>query len=91
MPKTANRSSAKRFILICIAVLAILFLASINIKNFLSPKKVLGTEISEEAELSQDNAFWEKFLNKNPDYIPGWIEIGRFDKVREIDPNYATP
>lgn len=91
MSKSANRNSAKNFILICIAILVILLLASVNIKNFLSPKKVLGTETGDETEFSQDRAFWESFLNKNPDYIPGWIEVGRMDKVKEIDPNYTTP
>lgn len=91
MSKSANRNSAKVFVLLCIAILAVLFLASVNIKNFISPKKVLGTETSEETDASQEKIFWENFLNKNPDYIPGWIEVGRMDKVKEIDPNYITP
>lgn len=41
---------------------------------------VLGTETN--------NLFWEDFMTSHPTYIDGWIELGRMDKVSEIDPNY---
>jgi len=66
-------------------LLFVLLLASININNYLTPKKavVLGIETENKQEI-----FWNDFLKKNPNYIPGWIEIGRTDKTKEIDPNY---
>ena len=54
----------------------------------MTPKKVLGVE----TQIDLEEKFWQEFLDKNPNYIPGWIEIGRNDKVKEIDPNYLlTP
>jgi hypothetical protein len=81
-----TRKAAKQ-LLIFMAALFVLLLASVNIKNYLAPKKVLGTKI----QVGATEKFWQDFLAKSPDYIPGWIEIGRIDKVKEIDPNYITP
>ncbi len=66
-------------------ILFLLVLTSANLNNYFQPKstKVLGAETE-----SKDEAFWGDFLTKNPNYIPGWIESGRLDKVKEIDPNY---
>jgi hypothetical protein len=74
-------------VLMLIAVLIILFLSATNIRSYFTPVKVLGIESSEES----DTLFWEKFLKNNPEYIPGWLEIGRIDKANEIDPNYIIP
>lgn len=73
-----------RELLVFVAALFVLLLSAANIESYQSPKKILGTE----SQVNSDDKFWEEFLNKNPDYIPGWIEIGRTDKVKEIDPNY---
>lgn len=63
-------------------------LSLININNYLStvaaPEKVLGAEINTDVAIN----FWNDFLTKYPDYIPGWLEIGRIDKAYSIDPNY---
>lgn len=92
MKKSARSTSAKNFLLLCLIVLLVLVFASINIKTYLSPRKVLGIEANNEAvETGSTLKFWQDFLDKNPDYIPGWIEIGRMDKAKEIDPNYSMP
>jgi hypothetical protein len=83
--KKVNRAAIE--LLIFVAALFVLLLASVNIKNYLTPKKVLGAKIQPETT----EGFWQDFLAKNPNYIPGWVEIGRIDKVKEIDPNYLTP
>jgi hypothetical protein len=80
-------NKAARQLLIFVAALFILLLTAINIDGYQTPKEVLGVE----TQIDTDAIFWEEFLSKNPDYIPGWIEIGRMDKVKEIDPNYFTP
>ena len=80
-------NKAARQVLMLTAILFILLLASINIEYYLVPKKVLGAET---IAPTQTEIFWQDFLNKNPNYIPGWIEIGRWDKVGEIDPNYLV-
>ena len=81
MPKSAHWKE----LLIYISLLVVLILTSINIDNYLKPKitKVLGTKT-----VNSEETFWQDFLINNPDYIPGWIETGRTDKVNEIDPNY---
>lgn len=71
-------------IFIYTVLLFILFLSAFNVKSSLKPKvKVLGVETK-----NNDQLFWNNFTSKHPNYIPGWIEIGRMDKVKEIDPNY---
>lgn len=71
------------FLLFCTATITLLLLSALNIENYLTPKEVLGIETE-----NKEEAFWNEFLEKNPDYIPGWIELGRLDKVKQIDPNY---
>lgn len=68
-------------------VLALL-VSALNIGTYLKPNKVLGAETQ---EVNSTDTFWQDFLSKNPNYIPGWIEIGRMDKVIQIDPNYFRP
>ena len=78
-----NKSAKEVFIYV--VFLFILLLTAINISTFLQPQtKVLGITSQE----NMDEEFWREFLEKHPSYIPGWIEIERLDKVKEIDPNY---
>jgi hypothetical protein len=92
MPKTANRNSllnkTSKELFIYVVVLFLLLLVSINIDTYLKPveTKVLGAETQNNEEV-----FWQDFLSKHPDYVPGWIEIGKADKANEIDPNYIKP
>lgn len=66
--------------------LAVLILI-LSFFNLISPKKkvveVLGAET--------DNAFWQELVSKHPTYRDGWVELGRIDKIKEIDPNYFKP
>lgn len=90
MSKSATRKVEPRLIFIYLTILLSLLLTAINISSYLSPVLVLGIETeakSEEVDTS-DQAFWQDFLFRNPEYIPGWVELGRYDKAREIDPNY---
>ena len=66
-------------------VLIIIFLTSINIRNYFKPNKVavLGIET-----VNSEFIFWQEFLTEHPNYVPGWIEIGRGDKGYKIDPNF---
>ena len=75
-------------IFIYVFLLLTLLLVSINIGTYLHPKqtKVLGDETQNMNEI-----FWQDFLSKNPDYIPGWIEIGDIGKANSINPNYLKP
>jgi hypothetical protein len=82
--KEKNVRSASLEILVITTTLFVILLTIINIENCLTPNKVLGAETSSDS----DQQFWTDFLTKNPEYIPGWYEVGRIDKAREIDPNY---
>ena len=84
--KRVNKAAVE--LLIFVSALFILILTAANIENYQTPKKVLGAE----TQINTTDKFWQDFLIKNPNYIPGWLEIGRTDKVKEIDPNYiVTP
>ena len=85
--KKVNEAAIEVFILT--SIIFVLLLTSINIKNYFMPKKVLGAETQANPETSSGQSdFWNKFLTENQNYIPGWIELGRMDKVKEIDPNW---
>lgn len=66
--------------------LAVLILI-ISAFNLLNQKKkevqVLGAET--------DSSFWQEFVIKHPTYRDGWLELGKMDKVKEIDPNFVKP
>lgn len=87
MAKSADLNSSLFFLLSYIAVIAVLLLTSFNLANYLAPKRVLGIETDKEEGLKEKD-FWNNFLSKNPEYLPGWLEIGRLDKVYEINPNF---
>ncbi|HCR36043.1 hypothetical protein A2130_04370 [Candidatus Woesebacteria bacterium GWC2_33_12] len=74
------RKELNDLLYITFAILIILLSIS-NLQNLKRREiKVLGAETN--------TVFWEDFMTKHPTYIDGWIELGRMDKVREIDPNY---
>ena len=76
-------------LLIMFSVLILLLLAAFNFRFYANQQKVLGVKTEgEEALLLEEQTFWEEFLSNNPDYLPGWLEIGRLDKVYEINPNF---
>lgn len=89
--KRSNKAHKAAIIQLCIytSMLIILILTSANINKYYQGKNVLGIEtVIALEEKSDSKAFWENFLKDHPNYIPGWIELGRWDRVREIDPNY---
>jgi len=72
-------------IFVIVTVMLLFLLALINFDSYLHPQKVLGVET---VKAEDNNEFWPGFLKKNPDYIPGLIETGNLDRVKQIDPNY---
>ena len=83
--KKVNKAVIELFVFV--AALFILLLTAVNIDGYKAHQKVLAVE----TQINSDDKFWEDFLTKNPDYVPGWVEVGRIDKVKQIDPNYLTP
>lgn len=85
---SAKKLNISLQLLIYTATLFLLLLTALNLNNYFMPKKVLGLTADED---NGSEAFWQDFLSKNPNYIPGWIELKRYDKVMQIDPNFLLP
>lgn len=81
----SHRRKGSNYLFIYITSVIVLILTIINLNSYINPTKtkVLGAETS-----NTEGIFWYNLLKDNPDYIPGWIEIGRTDKIKLIDPNY---
>ena len=68
-------------LLIINLVIIVLLLSIFNLQSLKKNEiKVLGTTI--------DNSFWEEMIKNHPTYRDAWIELGRMDVVKQIDPNY---
>lgn len=90
--KRLNKESKELFVYV--AFLVILLLTVLNIDTFttirvISSKIVKNRVLGAQTNADED-AFWQNFLDKNPSYIPGWIETGQTEKAKEIDPNYTS-
>jgi hypothetical protein len=90
MSKAKKTKQVKRinkntyYYLVTIAVMfALIVLNYVSYTQGSKNKRVLGVFTT-----NNTGVFWYQFLQKNPSYIPGWIEIGRIDKVKKLDPNY---
>lgn len=91
MPKSVQKKSVSLFFLLSLFALFVLAISANNLTQYFANQKVLGIQIQvdeTEKQTQEEERFWREFLAKNPDYIPGWIEIGNLEKVKEIDPNY---
>ena len=89
MSSTASKlKNISHQMFVYVSILLLLFLTLQNVNTFLSSDKVLSAQ-TEELNLSENNtSFWNGFLERNPNYVPGWNEIGRTDRVKQIDPNF---
>jgi hypothetical protein len=78
--KKKVQNNLEYLLYINIAVVVVLLCLFNIYKPKQQPVQVLGT--------TKDNSYWEEMVTKHPTYIDAWIELGRIDKVKEIDPNY---
>lgn len=99
MAKAAQKKSSskksnikKQFILLCscCAVGLVLLIAGFNLDSFFDGRRILGskTQMEEDAsvKLTADKEFWNKFLQENPNYFEGWIELaGLYIESEEFD------
>jgi cell division protein FtsL len=82
MTKKRNFSSDLQFLFFVNLTIIVLLLSIFNLSNKTKTEtKVLGT--------TTDNSYWEEMVKKHPTYKEAWVELGRMDKVYEIDPNYG--
>lgn len=70
------------FLKILLISVFLILISMFNLQLSSESSKVLG------ASTNSQNEFWRELTAKHPDYIDGWLEQGRIDKVKEIDPNY---
>lgn len=93
------------FLLVSCALIILLSLTSYNVSSYLYNNRVLGasTEGLNENLIDEKN-YWESFLAKNPNYIPGWQQLSEMNealgnnsealknlaRVKQIDPNYQN-
>ncbi len=90
MPKNEKLNNHLLQILLYLSIVTILLLSALNVTNYVNDQKVLGVSTNGvPTDIATNTEFWTDFLSKNPNYIPGWIEIERFDKAVEIDPNFG--
>jgi len=67
-------------------IIIVLLLSMFNLRSpYKREAKVLGVNV-----INDNKAFWEELVSKNPTYRDGWLELGRMDKVSEIDPNFKS-
>lgn len=81
MAKKRNFNKDLQFLLYINIAVIILLLSIFNLSQ--KPKRetqVLGAETN--------NSYWEEMVKKHPTYRDAWVELGRMDKVEEIDPNF---
>lgn len=92
MAKEKKYEKDLQYLLYLTLVVLIILLSIFNLQNTsLNKIKVLGSKVEIETnEKEKENNFWREFQTRNPTYIDGWIELGRLDKVKEIDPNYFS-
>lgn len=69
-------------------LLYIIFAVLILLLSIFNLQKLKRKEIVTVLGTETNNLFWEDLVAKHPTYIDGWVELGKMDKVSEIDPNY---
>ncbi len=109
MPKTKRKATSKEksfsfnrkqiFLVVAVAILLSLSFAGLFAKKpFIQKENVLGTEND---HFLQSKIYWEGFLQENPLYIDGWLELAiiyhevgyvggsqkALDAANNIDPN----
>lgn len=65
-------------------VIVILLVASLTLDLSFKRDTVLGvttTEIKQENLYSDEIAYWQDFLKQNRNYLPGWIELAKIQKL----------
>ncbi len=81
MSISAKTKDKLTYLLSALGILVSLILISLNIKAYLSQKRVLAAETQDEeiSQLKKEASFWEGFLSQNPTYLPGWLELSKIE------------
>ncbi len=99
---SAHFKENSKYLLKVSFILSVLTLITFNIQNISFGKKVLGASTKIVQNLHSEKVFWEEFLEENPSYLEGWIELAIIQeelgnqnaslqallKAEEINPNW---
>ncbi len=94
------RENAKHLLSVSL-LLSVLTLITFNVQNISVGKKVLGAATSKVRQSEKEKEFWVEFLDKNPTYLEGWVELAILEyekgdlvkadeyylKAKDINPN----
>lgn len=81
MTKKRDFSKELNFLFLVMTTVIILLLSIFNLQSQPKTKTVvLGA--------SDNKEYWQEITSNHPSYRDAWVELGRYDKVYEIDPNY---
>ncbi len=103
MPAKKKKLSISNDKIIFTAILVLIISVSIyNLAILFSPREAkVVYAYQEEPRSNQLISFWNTFLEKNPEYLPGWLELAKLEiendnfakaflatnQALEIDPN----
>lgn len=90
-----------RFLFAVSFLFSVMTLITFNVQTISVSKKVLGARTVAVRTVEKEKEFWLKFLNENPTYLEGWVQLavieyeeGNLEKANEyylkakvIDPN----
>ncbi len=82
-----NYSKDLRFLLFINCIVIVIVLSFFNL-YLINQKKQSKQTVNVVLGAEKDNTYWESLVKQHPTYIDAWVELGREDKVLEIDPNY---
>jgi tetratricopeptide (TPR) repeat protein len=67
------------FLVISVGIVILLFLSSFNFHLYLSSDRQKNKVLGEKTSLEEEKSFWVNFLTKNPNYLPGIIELAKIE------------
>ncbi len=85
---TNKKDYVSNFLLPFLYLNIALFVLLLSFFNLTQIKKS-GASTSKVLGVKTDKDFWIDFVEKHPTYRDGWIELGRLDKIKQIDPNFG--
>lgn len=94
------RQNAK-FLFAVSLLFSVLTLITFNVQTISVSKRVLGAQTVAVRAAEKEREFWFNFLNENPTYLEGWVELAVLEydegnveaaeeyylKAKSIDPN----
>ncbi len=81
-----RKGEIKNSIVLILPICAVISIVALSLFNFVfystsQSKNVLGVKIETNTKtaLSDERFFWQNFLEENPTYLPGWLELAKIE------------